>query len=74
MGTLTCNPWKVLCWGATTLDPSKQQLSSARLQKAGKRDIPERWKSAAQRALRAADWAERPQIRTLQVGIFLVED
>ncbi|KAK9896836.1 hypothetical protein P389DRAFT_49941 [Cystobasidium minutum MCA 4210] len=56
----------VLCWGATTLDPSKQQLSCARQFKSGKRDIPERWKCAAQRALRAADWAERPQIRTLQ--------
>ena len=57
----------VLCWGATTLDPSKCQLNMAKYSKFGKRDVSEYWRGAAQKALRAAEWVVRPQIRTLQV-------
>jgi hypothetical protein len=63
---------QVLCWGASKLDPSKSQLNLAKYSKSGKRDVSEYWRSAAQRALRAADWVVRPQIRTLQVNLILL--
>lgn len=60
--------YQVLCWAATTLAPTKRQLHLTKYSKSGHRDVAEYWRSAAQRALRAADWVGRPQIRTLQVS------
>lgn len=63
---------QVLCWGGTTLDPIRRQSTLAKYSKSGKRDVPEFWKRAAQDALRVADWAGRPQIRTLQAICLLL--
>lgn len=49
--------------------PAKRQLSLAKYSKSGHRDVPEYWRGAAQRALRAADWVGRPQVRSLQVRL-----
>ncbi|KAK9893390.1 hypothetical protein P389DRAFT_175407 [Cystobasidium minutum MCA 4210] len=62
----------VLCWGATTLDPSKCQLNAVKNSKFGKRDVSDYWRGAAQKALRAAEWVVRPQIRTLQAICLLL--